>query len=122
MEQQDTNKDFIKNLQHFAPKYCDNCGHAFSEIDFKVLKRSNMNTLLHLRCSSCGSAYMLNVLSPAQGVTGSTRVPVNLDLSSGEEIKKFAGTESISENNAIDAYEALADLDLEEKLKNRLGT
>ncbi len=121
MEQTNTNKEFIKNLQNFAPKYCDNCGHAFSEPDFKVLKRSNVNTLLHLRCSSCGSAYMLNVLSPAQGVMGSTRVPVNLDLSSGEEIKKFAGTESISENNAIDAYDALSSDNLEEKLRKELS-
>ena len=121
MEPTQANKDFIKNLQNFAPKHCDNCGYGFSEVDFKVLKRSSINTLLHLRCSHCGSAYMLNVLNPAQGVMGSTRVPVNLDLSNGNEVKKFAGSDMVSDDNAIDAFEALSDVDLEDKLKAELN-
>ncbi len=110
-------KNFIKNLQHFAPKYCDNCGHPFEEPDFKILKQSSINTLLHLRCSSCGNAYMLNVLSPANGVVGSTRVPINLDLQNGEEIKRFAGSEIVSEDDAIDVYNALSFENLEDELK-----
>ncbi|HEC64164.1 MAG TPA: hypothetical protein ENI23_02590 [bacterium] len=112
---------FIKNLQNFAPKFCDNCGNAFSELDFKVLKQSNINTLLHLRCSSCGNAYMLNVLNPNHGVAGSTRVPVNLDLSHGEEIRKFAGSSAVTDNNALDAYEAFSDENIENKLRKQLN-
>lgn len=121
MEPTQANKDFIKNLQNFAPKHCDNCGHGFSEIDFKVLRKSSVNTLLHLRCSQCGSAYMLNVLNPAQGVMGSTRVPVNLDLTNGVEVKKFAGSDMITEDNAIDAFGALSDSELEDKLRAELS-
>jgi hypothetical protein len=121
MELNRNQQKFIKSLQNFAPKYCDNCGSAFSEPDFKILKQSNINTLLHLRCSGCGNAYMLNVLNPANGAAGSTRVPVNLDLSSGEEIKKFAGSDIVDENNALDAYEAFSAEDIESKLRQDLG-
>lgn len=92
----------LKNLLAVAPKHCDNCGHRYSEADFRIVKISPVNTVLHLKCVSCNNAYMLNVLNPVNGMVGAQRTPVNIDLEQGEELQKFAGKESVSRDEALD--------------------
>lgn len=111
-------QNFIKNLLAVAPKHCDNCGSKYSETDFKVIRSSPANTVLHLRCKVCNNAYMLNVLNPQNGLVGAQRSPVNIDLVYGDELQKFAGQNIIERNEAIDTHKLLSDdMSKEELLK-----
>lgn len=113
--QNEEQKNFIKNLLSVAPKHCDNCGAKYSETDFKVIKNGPASTVLHLKCTTCDNAYMLNVLSPMNGMVGAQRTPVNIDLEQGDEIQKFAGKETVDRNEAIDIHNLLKpELDSEE--------
>lgn len=103
-------KSSIKNIMEVAPKHCENCGHKYAEGDFKIMKNTNFNTLLHLKCSQCGSTYMLNVMNPVQGMIGASRMPVNLDISDSIEMAKFAGQTPVENDDAIDVYD-LTDVD-----------
>ena len=47
---------------------------------------------------------MLNVMNPVNGMIGSQRTPINIDLRTGDEIQRFAGKEPVSRNEAIDTY------------------
>ena len=108
MEGNKKNKqNFIKNLLAVAPKHCDNCGSKYAESDFKIVKNSPISTVLHLRCKSCDNAYMLNVLSPMNGLVGAQRTPVNIDLEQGDEIQKFAGKDIVNRDEAIDIHSKL---------------
>ncbi|MFQ5493006.1 MAG: hypothetical protein ACE5DX_02485 [Candidatus Dojkabacteria bacterium] len=118
---QNEKQNFIRNLLAVAPKHCDNCGSRYSETDFKIVKSSNVNTVLHLKCHTCNNAYMLNVMNPVNGMVGSQRTPINIDLRNGDEIQKFAGTESVSKNEAIDTYNDLKPGATAGELKNLLA-
>jgi hypothetical protein len=109
MENTAPNKDnsIIKNIMEIAPKHCENCGNKYHEGDFKVMRSTNVNTLLHLKCSKCGNTYMLNVVSPMQGMMGASRMPLNLDLYSPAEVSKFAGVNPTDHDEAIDIFDAL---------------
>ncbi len=111
-------QNFIKNLLAVAPKHCDNCGSKYYETDFKIVKSSNVNTVLHLKCHVCNNAYMLNVMNPVNGMIGSQRTPINIDLRTGDEIQRFAGKDSVSRNEAIDTYNDIdSNLDIEQLKK-----
>lgn len=97
----------IKTIMEVAPKHCENCGHKYKTEDFKIMRKSPVNTLLHLKCSNCGNTYMLNVVSPQNGMMGASRMPINLDLSSSQEFSKFAGGSSVEQDEALDIYELL---------------
>lgn len=122
MQNNEKNKqNFIKNLLAVAPKHCDNCGAKYLESDFKVIKSSSVNTVLHLRCKSCNNAYMLNVLNPASGMVGAQRTPVNIDLENKEELMKFAGKETVNRDEAIDIHEKLSSAMTEDALKKLIA-
>ncbi|MBW7953556.1 MAG: hypothetical protein QY330_04780 [Candidatus Dojkabacteria bacterium] len=97
-------KNLIKNLLAVAPKHCDNCGSKYAEDDFRIVRSSAVNTVLHLKCHVCGNAYMLNVMNPLNGMVGSQRTPINIDLRGSEEIQLFAGKDPVTQNEAIDTY------------------
>lgn len=110
-------QNFIKNLLAVAPKHCDNCGSRYQENDFRIVKSSAASTVLHLKCHICNNAYMLNVMNPVNGMVGSQRTPVNIDLRSGDEIQKFAGKDPVSRNEAIDAFNKLDSASREDTFK-----
>lgn len=118
MQNNSDQQNFIKNLLAVAPKHCDNCGAKYSESDFKIVKSSNVSTVLHLKCHTCNNAYMLNVLNPVNGMVNSQRTPVNIDLRNGEEIQKFAGKDSVSPNEAIDLYNKLKTINSSEEARS----
>jgi hypothetical protein len=106
----DVNNDRQKFIKHFltiAPKHCDNCGAKYSEADFKVIRSTPQGIIMHLKCQNCQNTYVLNVLNPVNGMVGTQRAPLNLDLESDSELQHFAGKESISGNDALDIYQLL---------------
>ena len=97
----------LKNIMSVAPKHCDNCGNRYYDDDFKVIKSSPVNTVIHLKCRSCNNAYMLNVLNPMNGIVGAQRTPINIDLVDSIEIQKFAGGDAVDRDESLDIQEDL---------------
>jgi hypothetical protein len=119
--QNNAQQNFIKNFLSVAPKHCDNCGAKYSESDFKIIKNSNSNTVLHLKCSFCNNAYMLNVMSPVNGMVGTQRSAINIDLDGGDELQKFAGQDSIKIDEAIDVHTLLGENTEKKSMMKLLG-
>lgn len=117
-ETKDQNQSYIKSLQQFVPKHCDNCGHKYVEESFRIVKKSEYGTLIHLSCKNCGNSYMINVLNPIKGVGGASRMPIRVDISSGEEIKKFVGKPPISSDDVIDIHNWLKSIKSGKAFKN----
>jgi hypothetical protein len=111
----------IKHIMEVAPKHCENCGNKYSENDFKVMKSTSVNTLLHLKCSNCGNTYMLNVVSPMQGMVGASRMPLNLDIYSSNEFSKFAGRTPTKKDEAIDIYDSLGEKNFDSFMKKLIS-
>lgn len=121
MEDFNDKQKFIKHFLAIAPKHCDNCGSKYTESDFKVIKSTPGGFVMHLRCQNCNNTYVLNVLDPGNGTVGTQRSPLNLDLNSDNEIQSFAGKESVSRNDALDAYNAIDKKINKQQLRELLG-
>jgi len=100
-------QNFFKHFLTLAPKHCDNCGAKYDEGDFKVINSNNSSIVLHLKCHECQNTYVLNVLNQPNGTLGAQRMPFNSDVNTDIEMDYFAGSEGVSDNNAIDAYRNL---------------
>lgn len=98
---------FINQVKAIAPKHCDVCGTKYTDEDFSNIKSNNQQTVVHLRCRNCGNAYILNIYSPVPGIIGSARSQVNLDLTDTNELMTFAGSKSVTADDALDAMNLL---------------
>jgi len=105
---------FIKHFLTIAPKHCDNCGFKYNESDFKIIKSTQQGIVIHLACQNCKNNYVLNVMNPINGLVGTQRAPLNLDLTGDSELMHFAGRDAVNKNDALDAYNIL-NSDLEQK-------
>ena len=121
MEESNDKQKFIKHFLAVAPKHCDNCGSKYIESDFKVIKSTPGGFVMHLRCQSCQNTYVLNVMNPGNGMYGTQRSPMNLDLESDSEIQAFAGKEAVSRNDALDAYNMMNSKLTEKAVRALLG-
>lgn len=108
---------FPNNIKQVIPRHCENCGHKYLNDNLKLIKKSDQAMLLHLQCNNCGHAYMINVVSPNTSVQGSSRIPINTDISSAAEIEKFAGRSPVSPDDVLDAHKLIKNLDKAEDLK-----
>jgi hypothetical protein len=99
----DKNK-VLKKLEGVVPKHCDRCGHKYHPHDMEVIKTDNNVTAIHVKCHNCKNNYILNMFSPMNGLMGTSKAQVNLDLSNSKEVVKFAGLESIDTDEALDAF------------------
>ncbi len=120
MEDNNDRQKFIKHFLTIAPKHCDNCGSKYTESDFKIIKSTPGGFVMHLRCQNCNNTYVLNVLNPGNGMVGTQRTPLNLDLVSDGEVQAFAGKDAVSKNDAIDIYNALNKKTTQQQLKQLL--
>lgn len=46
-------------------------------------------------------------MNPINGLVGTQRAPLNLDLSGESELMHFAGKDAVNKNDALDAYNTL---------------
>lgn len=97
-------KETLEAVKSVTPKHCDNCGHKYTEHNFKLVKNELGHKVIHIHCDGCNNSYLLNIVQPASGMYGSTRSQVNLDLGNVREMMKFASEAAISMNDALDAY------------------
>ncbi len=101
------NIGILQNIRKVAPKHCDNCGHKYTPDDFTVFKAQETNALVYLKCSNCGNTYVINAFVNSTGY-GSQRMPLVVDLEGPEEIEKFAESEPVSKDEAIDLFTFLS--------------
>lgn len=113
-------ENFIKHFLEIAPKYCDNCGSKYLDIDYKMIKSTPNGFFIHLRCPNCFNTYALNIVNPSNGILGAQKSVLNLDLSSDSEIDKFAGKSMVSKNDAIDIFGSLRSGVSKKELKKKL--
>ena len=113
-------QNFFRHFLAVAPKHCDNCGAKYNETDFKVINSNNNNIVLHLKCHECQNTYVLNVMNQANGTMGAQRVPFNSDINNDPELEYFAGSESVTTNDALDLMDNLDAKATQEKLKQLL--
>lgn len=113
--------NILKHAKGVVPKHCDNCGTKYSEKDFNLVGDDSQQASIHIHCHNCGNNYMLNVFNPIGGLIGSSRSQLHLDLSDSEELEKFAGSRSVSQDDALDAYNLLAKTEILEVYLKTLG-
>jgi len=112
-------QNILRNVMAVAPKHCDNCGARYSESDFRVMKSTSTNVIMHLRCRNCNNVYMLNIMNPVNGMVGAQRIPLNIDLQD-EEISKYAGKPAITEDEALDLFDKIGSNIDQESLRKLL--
>jgi hypothetical protein len=100
-------QELLKNILNVAPKHCDNCGSKYAESDFRVMKTTSTNVVLHLRCRACNNVYMINIMNPINGMVGAQRIPLNIDLTD-EELNKYVGKNAINQNDALDLFDKIS--------------
>lgn len=108
MEKNDKVGQILNQAKGIVPKHCDNCGNKYSQSDFSLMNESSQQTTIHIKCHNCNNSYVLNVYNPVAGLIGSSRSHLNLDISDSEELMKFAGSDAISRDQALDAYSLIA--------------
>ncbi len=104
----DDNQYLLADIKKIPPKHCDNCGSKYMPGDFKILKLTKTNAVIHLHCNSCMNTYVINAFSNNNGIS-SQRSNLVLDLKNVKEIQKFSSVVPISKNDAIDMYNYLED-------------
>lgn len=100
-------KKILEGIKKIAPNHCDNCGTKYMPNDFKILKLTGTNALIHLNCAHCGNTYVINAFLNNNGV-GSQRIPLVTDLEGPVEIERFAKKDAISDNDAVDLFDYLS--------------
>lgn len=115
------NLNFLKSIRQVIPRHCEHCGFKYTTDNLKILKRTPQTTLLHLQCSSCRNAYMINVVSPSNTVQGSSRVPINIDISQSSELEKFAGHNPVSSEHVLRTHDLMKAISTADDFKKLLS-
>lgn len=113
-------KKLLKDTRGIIPAHCDVCGTKYGNEDFHMVKAEGTQAVMHIKCPNCSNTYMVNIYSPVNGMIGSTRTQLNLDISDSEELLKFAGGEPVSSDSALEAYSLLTKQDVLESYFNKI--
>jgi hypothetical protein len=62
-----------------------------------------------LECSNCKNVYLFHVNSPGDGMLNTKRAAIKTDIS-GSEIRKFTNSEVIENEEVLDVFIALKDV------------
>lgn len=101
-KKQITNKETLyKMVRELLAKFCDECGSNYQKDDIRIIQKDRNAILTHLSCKNCGKTHLATIFKPL-GV--SNRIPIKTDLRP-EEIQKFAGGRSVSNDDILDIYE-----------------
>ncbi len=110
--------DALNEARSVAPRFCEKCGSAYVDENFHLVQKNNNQSVFHLKCNHCGNTYILNVVSPGPNILASQRSSLNIDLSTPEEISKFAGKKSVQPDEVLDLFNLLKKSNLEKELSN----
>jgi uncharacterized Zn finger protein len=91
------------------PNYCDRCGIKHEKEDLELINQDREKAVYNLRCSSCGTKYIIQVNSPTDGVVAAKRTPFKSDITS-DEFSKFSASKKIDDNEILDVYTSLEEV------------
>ena len=107
MDMDNNKENLIKHFLTVAPKHRENCGAKYTETDYNIVKSTPQGIVIHLTCQVCKNNLVLNVMGAVNGIFGTQKVPLNIDLVSEAELDYFAGNEAVSKDDALDVYNAI---------------
>jgi len=96
----------LQQMPNVVPNFCDKCGSRHSKEDVEIVAQEHDRISLRLTCTSCGSTYMIQVQSPAEGVVAARKTVSRSDISVGE-MRKFIESETIDSEEILDVVLAL---------------
>ena len=99
----------LKENPVFAPKYCENCGHQHTHADFSFVGHQNGFLFFRIACTSCNLTYLLRLQTGSAGLAAQ-KLEVNVDISSAQELEKFAGSSKVAKDEALEVYLDIKDM------------
>ena len=96
-------REFLKQIPDLLPKFCDKCGTRHVESDLEQISTEGNKSTFKLECKSCKNTYLFHISSPLGGVLSAKRFPFKPTITS-KELKKFADSEIIDDNEVLDIY------------------
>lgn len=99
----------LQQMPGLLPNYCDRCGVKHERNDLEVVSQDADKVVCKLSCSNCSSSYMIHINSPAEGIVSAKKAAYKMDASM-EEIKKFSLTDDINQDEILDVFMALKDV------------
>jgi len=91
------------------PNFCDRCGSRHEKSDLEVVSQDVDKVVCRLGCTNCGSSYMIHINSPAEGIVAAKKAAFKIDATPAE-IKKFSLTDEINQEEILDVFIALKDV------------
>lgn len=89
-----------RNFGNLTPKFCENCGAPYNDLDYKIVHENPVATVLLFHCNNCNNSYLVNIIKPA-GIA--SRVGINTDLGSNDDLGRYIG-KFVTADQVIDIY------------------
>lgn len=99
----------LGQLNNLVPAYCDKCGTKHVKADLEILEHTFDRVVCKLNCTACQNSYMIHVSMPTEGLISAKRAPTKTDISA-MEYKKFSSSEKINQEEILDVFIALKDV------------
>lgn len=99
----------LQQMPGLLPNFCDRCGIKHERSDLEIVSQDSDKVVCKLSCTNCGSSYMIHINSPADGVVSAKKAAFKMDASM-DEIKKFALTDDINQDEILDVFMALKEV------------
>jgi hypothetical protein len=99
---------YLRQNPLLSPKFCDNCGNQHVSNDLQFMSFQNSQLVFQLSCQHCGLVQMLR-LAPG-GPLSIQRLEANNSDVQGGELQKFAGKPSVDQEEALEVYEDMLDV------------
>ncbi len=107
----------LKQLPVVSPKFCDNCGTAHNDNDFKIIGQNDGASILQISCSRCHVLYLLKINPNTPGIAVQRLELPNTDITP-EEFDKFAGLPQVDKEEALEAFMDMKKVDTIEEFLN----
>ncbi len=99
----------MQQIASLMPHYCDRCGFKHTRGDLEIVNQEMDKVVCKLECINCKNVYLFHVNSPSEGMLNTKRASIKTDIS-GEEIKKFSNTDTIENDEVLDVFIAVQDI------------
>ncbi len=93
----------LKSNPVFAPKFCENCGTQHTPSDLTFIGQQDGVLVFQIACKSCSLSYVMKLHPTSMGIAAQ-KIEANVDISSAQEFRKFAGSKKVDKDEALQVY------------------